>query len=204
MCFSATASFTAGGVLVATGIASMVVAKPPARLLFASIPVLFGLQQLAEGGLWMTGDTCYSNAFLFFAWIVWPIWIPLSILFFNPPYRRNKLLLTCLVVGCLVSFTLLGELLFSGAQASITDHHILYNLGGPSAGVFFYFIPTIGSFFTVKNRLFHLFGMLILTAAILSAWLWFTWFTSVWCFFAAILSVLVFYAVYTSGQQKAT
>ena len=46
MCFSATASFTAGTGLIAFGAFTARRARRPAELPFALIPVLFGVQQL--------------------------------------------------------------------------------------------------------------------------------------------------------------
>ena len=54
MCFSAGASFTAGVVLSAVGVANHRKAKKPSQRLLALIPFLFGLQQVAEGVLWVT------------------------------------------------------------------------------------------------------------------------------------------------------
>lgn len=45
MCFSASASF---------GVASIKKTHHPSQLLFASIPFIFGVQQIAEGLLWLT------------------------------------------------------------------------------------------------------------------------------------------------------
>ena len=54
MCFSATASFTAGFGLLAIGAITASRINRPAELPFALIPALFGVQQLIEGGLWLT------------------------------------------------------------------------------------------------------------------------------------------------------
>ena len=54
MCFSATASFTAGVGLLAIGAVTASRINRPAELPFALIPTLFGVQQLIEGALWLT------------------------------------------------------------------------------------------------------------------------------------------------------
>ena len=46
MCFSATASFGASIVLTGIGVASLKQVKEPAQYPFASIPLIFGVQQL--------------------------------------------------------------------------------------------------------------------------------------------------------------
>ena len=54
MCFSATASFTAGTALIVLGAVTARRVRRPSELPFALIPALFGIQQLIEGALWMT------------------------------------------------------------------------------------------------------------------------------------------------------
>jgi len=54
MCFSASASFIAGASLFAVGVATLKRARARAELPFAMIPLLFGIQQLTEGVIWLT------------------------------------------------------------------------------------------------------------------------------------------------------
>jgi len=83
MCFSASASFIAGGGLTALGSASLPIAKKRKKLL-AALPLLFGIQQISEGFQWQslnagTTSPAAGYFFLFFASIVFPIYIPLSV-----------------------------------------------------------------------------------------------------------------------------
>jgi hypothetical protein len=57
MCFSATASFTAGAVLLGVGaltLRSALTSRQRHVLPFAAIPLLFAIQQLIEGVIWLT------------------------------------------------------------------------------------------------------------------------------------------------------
>lgn len=56
MCFSATASFTAGTALVAVGGLTVHRSRGKAELPLALVPMLFGVQQLTEGVLWLNMD----------------------------------------------------------------------------------------------------------------------------------------------------
>ena len=75
MCFSTSASFAAGITLTVIGVASIKKVKDPSQFLFASIPFLFGVQQFAEGVLWLTIPNSelltikkiFTSIFLFFA-----------------------------------------------------------------------------------------------------------------------------------------
>ncbi len=54
MCFSATASFIAGSALSAGGIVTLRMTARRAEIPFAMIPLLFGVQQLIEGMVWLS------------------------------------------------------------------------------------------------------------------------------------------------------
>jgi hypothetical protein len=61
MCFSATASFTAGATLSALGIATLTQIRSRRELLLGSFPLLFAIQQFIEGLVWLTIDQTSLN-----------------------------------------------------------------------------------------------------------------------------------------------
>ena len=52
MCFSATASYTAGVLLVGMGGVVLSRVREKREIAYAAIPLLFGIQQLSEGLVW--------------------------------------------------------------------------------------------------------------------------------------------------------
>ena len=54
LCFSASASFIAGTSLSAVGVAALKSTEARTERPFAMIPLLFGIQQMAEGVIWLT------------------------------------------------------------------------------------------------------------------------------------------------------
>jgi hypothetical protein len=92
MCFSAPASFLASVVLCTAGVATCRLARNQRQLLLAAIPLLFGIQQAAEGFVWLSFSysafeslrMLASYVFLFFAFVVWPIWAPVAVYFYEP------------------------------------------------------------------------------------------------------------------------
>lgn len=56
MCFPATASFTAGVFLLGAGTMTLRMARQPSELLLAAIPLLFAIQPLTEGVIWLGFD----------------------------------------------------------------------------------------------------------------------------------------------------
>jgi len=54
MCFSANASFAASAVTGVIGIIAITKTRTTPQLLFATIPLLFSVQQLSEGVVWLS------------------------------------------------------------------------------------------------------------------------------------------------------
>ena len=79
MCFSASASFIAGAALVTAGIATLRIVRRPSEIPFAAIPLLFGLQQLIEGLIWLSfrdasplANSTLTFVYSLFSHVVWP------------------------------------------------------------------------------------------------------------------------------------
>ena len=134
MCFSAGASF-AGGVIISTvGVASLKKAGKPSRTLFAGIPLLFGLQQFAEGVLWITlrsnGNawlqTAVTYIFLGTALVIWPIVTPLSVWFMEGVKRRKHILIGFIILGSLLSLFYAFCLIAYDVIPQISNFHIQY------------------------------------------------------------------------------
>src|SRR5947209_19813275 len=99
MCFSAEASVTAGAALLPAGAYCLSAAarKQPRFLPLAALPLLFGVQQIAEGFVWHGLEHGHpaevrsaALVFLFFALAFWPFWIPLVSTAIEPrPARRR-------------------------------------------------------------------------------------------------------------------
>lgn len=115
MCLSAPVSFAAAAVLVPTGVYAMNRALRIDRrfLALAALPVLFGIQQYFEGMVWLAGEAGdqeavarYSLAYMFFAWIAWPVWVPIAGYFIET--GRKRLLYLAFTIGG----AMLGALLY--------------------------------------------------------------------------------------------
>src|SRR6187200_2709119 len=109
MCFSAEASLAAAAVLVpAGGYATAVAWRRDRRYLPVAVtPLLFGAQQVCEAGVWLWLERGgpvrpAALAFLFFAFAVWPFWIPLSAAAIEPRGPKRRALLAAAGVGLTV------------------------------------------------------------------------------------------------------
>ncbi|WP_310556270.1 DUF6629 family protein [Flavobacterium sp.] len=215
MCFSATASFTAGVVLTVIGIASIKKANHKSQLLFASIPFMFGVQQFAEGILWLTIpkqdyfilQKIATYFYLFFAHILWPLWVPIAILLIEKSSTRKKFQKFLVATGIAVSIYLTYCLANYPVKAVIEGHHINYILGYSNLmtnfWIFLYALATIAPpFFSHIKRMWIL-GITILISYIITQFFYENYILSVWCFFSSVISIMVYFFTKQISDTKA-
>jgi hypothetical protein len=202
MCFSAEASFVVATTILVTGIISIKKAPEKQQLVFASIPLVFSIQQFTEGFLWialkgnsfMGWEGFLTYFFLVFAQVVWPTWVPLAFYLLTKDQKRKKILLWLTYTGALVSLFLLYCLITYPIEAKITSGHIYYEVDYPNAtatGAILYFIVTIFPAFISNLRWAWIIGILNLGSFIVSKLFFEDHVISVWCFMAAALSAMV-------------
>lgn len=169
------------------------------ELPFASIPLLFGIQQLIEGVVWISFGAPPLNATATFAYsmfshVLWPILLPISVLLLERDAGRRKILRYFVLIGLGVGLYLLYFLVTSPVAARIANGSIAYD------SPHFYAVATIVLYLTAtclgclvsSERIVNAFGV-ALFISFLTAYYWYrATFFSVWCFFAAILSVIVY------------
>ncbi len=200
MCFSATASFAAGGVLSAAGIVTLSKVKTKNELPFASIPLLFGIQQTIEGVVWLSFgspllNTISTYSFSMFSHVLWPMLVPISILLLETDHSRKKILSVFSFIGVTVGLYLLYFLIVDPLTSHIVNKSIAYH--SPhfylDLILILYFMATGVSSLFSSHKIINLFGIVTLLSAAIAGWFFEETFISVWCFFAAILSVLVYW-----------
>lgn len=210
MCYSAEASFIAGGVLAATSISIARIPKDKGSLPLSIIPAVFAAHQLVEGVVWLTQGqiesvTLESAAVLLYvliAYIFWPIFIPYSSYRMEPDHRRRWLILICQVVGIAVGLNYLLGMLQSPVGVSVETCNLSYRVGylwniGPA-----YIVAVSIPFLVSSHRGLVLFGMAVVGSAATALYLSSQpGFPSVWCFFAAILSGGLY--AYFKAEQRA-
>ncbi len=204
MCFSATASFISGSVLLITGAACVRCIRKPEQFAFALIPFLFGFQQCIEGCLWLslTGDRFIQwkdplmYAFLFFAQVLWPVWVPLSFYRLELNKRRRLALLVVLCAGVGEALYLAYCLFSFPVSATVFTNHIRYDLDFPRQPdpviEILYFVVTIFPPFISGVKYSSLIGVSLLLSFVVSKLFFGAHVISVWCFFAAIVSLNVY------------
>jgi len=207
MCFSAEASFTAGVLLTFVGAETLRKVHKPSQYVLASIPIFFAFQQYMEGILWLTiGHEGYlwlktvsSYTFIAMAQVVWPIMIPVSVLLLEENKKRKMILTALLTVGMVIGLYYLYQIARNPVHAQIIEKHIVYrdtsqDISGMLT-IFMYLSATIAPLFISTVKRAHVLGTIMGISFIVSAIFYLQCLTSVWCFFAAVMSFMVFYMV---------
>jgi len=172
---------------------------------FAAIPLLFAIQQLSEGVIWLTFsheapllNTVMTHVYSFFSHVLWPAYVPVAVLLIEPPGRRRQALVVFSAAGIAVGAYLLYFLVAFPIVSRPIGQHIEYVSPHFFAAVAMtlYLMSTTVSLLLSTHRTVKVYGVLALLSFGLAYWFYTTWFISVWCFFAALLSAVVFLHFY--------
>lgn len=206
MCFSATASFTAGITLSVLGVATLRQVPSRRELLLGTFPLLFAIQQFSEGLVWLTLEPDYFNpinslvtySFLFFATVIWPILCPLSIYLLESHALRRKISLRLAMIGLAFGIYLFGFVLTHGVDSAKFSGNLLYDLNFIpfyEGNKYLYLLVTAFPFLLASELRLRLFGAFVILSFGMSELLYKVAFVSVWCFFAAVLSAGLYFIV---------
>jgi hypothetical protein len=215
MCFSPSISFGASAVLTSIGVTSIFYARTFPQRVLACIPIIFAVQQFSEGILWIALlNPVHNNwekpaayTFLNFAQVVWPIFMPLCMLLFERDAKRKVIMSILLLAGITLGAYLFYCLFTYPIKAIAQHHHIRYDLGFALSTAWYfgllYFIPTIiAPMFSSVKRM-PLLGYLFLGSYIISRLLFHFYVISVWCFFGAVISIVVLSIIIRSRRPVA-
>jgi hypothetical protein len=207
MCFSPEASFGAAAVLTGIGAFTLKEVKEKRQFPFAVIPFLFAVQQFSEGVLWLTLDkpdqyqwqVRSAYFFLAFAQVVWPLWVPIAIAAVETNPLRKKIMTGITVVGVLFSAMLCYGLVYYHAYVNLDCYHIQYVLQFPDymskISIVVYPLTTIVPGLVSSQKRMRIMGALLGLSLLLVEMIYTRVVISVWCFFAALLSVYVYFII---------
>ena len=215
MCFSAPASFAASAGLLVIGAIAAGRAKTVPQRVLACIPLIFSIQQLSEGLLWLSfSDDDHVHwrnvgmyAFLAFAQVVWPVYVPLTVLLFEKGGRRKNIIRVLFGIGILASLFLLYCLLFYDVSAYVEEHHIRYELDFPLGNQWFsgisYILAAVISPLISSQKYIRYLGWALFASYLVTRILYNDYLVSVWCYFAAVLSLLVLFIIIHLRKKEA-
>lgn len=199
MCFSAGISFTASAALAVIGIAAIKRTLAKSELLFAAIPLLFSVQQLVEGMIWLqllkSVDTYWlAQAYTLFVGMLWPVMAPLSIWLVEPKHINRYAMLLVLTTGIGIAFYTAFALWQFPVTARIAEYCISYDYPIPQPHIMLaaYVIATCAAFFIASDFFIVWLGSINLAAFAASYYVYSYDLASVWCFSAAVISGMIY------------
>ncbi|MDD5252137.1 MAG: hypothetical protein PHT12_05930 [Patescibacteria group bacterium] len=163
------------------------------------------MQQALEGLLWLhlpnqNLNALASHGYLAFATIFWPIYAPLAILSAEPKAKRRRWLVAITVAGAFISaYCLYLFLRYGPATYSFVHQSISYTCGNlPMTRPFFYLYGLVvtAAGLASSRRLVTIFAVAVTGAFVVTRLTFAYARLSVWCFFAAFLSVILIAAVW--------
>lgn len=201
MCFSATASFVTAAITGAAGITALSRINRREEILLAATPLIFATQQSLEGLLWMTlpivpegpGATSLTLAFLLVAKVCWPVFAPLTTMLIEPDMRRRRMMAACLAMGVATGIYFLWSILGHSVGSNIINGHIVYaGEPEPPLVIMIAYFTAVGLTAALSSfRTLRLFAIIVLSGSLISYFLYWEAFSSVWCFFAAAASAVI-------------
>jgi hypothetical protein len=212
MCFSATANFVGSIALGTIGVVTLTKVKHRRELLFAALPALFAVHQFIEGFVWLGLDGILSPAvahdmgaaFMLYAQGLLPFLLPLSVLLFEPDVKSRRRMLPFLVLGGATTLYILWALTAYPLQLYVRGNSIVYinQATNNTAVAVLYVIATCGSLFFSKIRAMIMFGAANLAILLVVMEVKRYAFTSLWCAYAAIASVIILVYFWKSSGNR--
>jgi hypothetical protein len=199
MCFSAPVSFGAAAILGATGVVTLTRVRKLADLPLAAVPLVFALQQGLEGALWFTvpegraHSVVFANLFAAIALIVWPLLSPAAAALVERELPRRLVMLTLLPAGIGVALYSAGTMVAHPYLAWPKGHALTYVNNQPFSPTMIvtYMVCTCLPPLLSSSRMLRTFGIVVAVGLAVAMAAFFEDFFSVWCFFAALASLLV-------------
>jgi hypothetical protein len=126
--------------------------------------------------------------YLLIAFVVLPVFVPLSVLVLEPTRHRKWRMLPFVGLGAIVSAVLLAAMVSGPVEATAQPYHIAYSIRLSNGGfiVVLYVIAICGALLFSGYRHVLIFGIANLVAVAIIARLTINGFASVWCGYAAL------------------
>ena len=219
MCFSAAVSYAAAGLLIPAGAVAMSRAYQNDRqyLAIATLPGLFGFQQLFEGLLWTAATQgagsriqTFSLAYMFFTWLAWPVWVPFATYFVEPCNRRHLYLVFAILGGMLGAMQFIPYFAHEGwLVVKFFDYAISYegtvlfdSIMHRELTYVVYLFVILAPLLTSSKRSLNIFGLLILVVIAVTYTFFSYAYISVFCFGGAVMSAYLIYVVFRETGKK--
>jgi hypothetical protein len=200
------------GALAAIGVVTLTKVKHRRELLFAALPTLFAVHQFIEGFVWLGLDGILSPAvtrdmgaaFMLYAQGLLPFLLPLSVFLFEPDGKGRRRMLPFLIIGGGTALYILWALTAYPLEIYVRGDSIVYinQATNNTAVAVFYVIATCGSLFFSNVRSMVVFGAANLIILLVVMEVKRYAFTSLWCAYAAIASLIILAYFWRSSEDR--
>jgi len=202
VCFAPEVDAVAGGIIIAVGVDALRHVSSPKQLALASLPVLLGLHQLTEAFVWWGLQGHVSSSveraavwvWLLFAFVALPALLPIAVELVERSRTRRRVMRAFAGLGIFVAGSLAVAIFRGPINARIVGHCIAYQVDAVSHGgalTALYVVAACGALLASSHRLLAVLGALNLVVVPALMWLTIDGFVSLWCFWAAIASLVV-------------
>jgi hypothetical protein len=201
MCFSPQADFGGGLAVAAVGAGTLRLVRAPRELVIGSLPLLLGAHQFVEGFVWLglrgqistDAAAIARQAYIVFAYAVLPALVPVGFILIEPERERVRSLWPFAAIGALLAAYLLWEVTAYPVAAQENRHCIDYVTHVPNdiALTGLYVVVTCGPALISSRRYLRWFGLVNLVGVVAVAAVRAEELTSLWCLYAALVSVLI-------------
>jgi hypothetical protein len=196
------ANLTLAGVLLIIGILTLKMVSHANEIVFASLPLLFGLHQLTQAFVWLglyqlaspqTLDVA-ATIFVFYAQAALPLLVPLAIWLLEPAGVRKHLIAALLLVGGLLAGYVTWGLSVQPTSVFIENDTLVYT--NPTTShwwiAFTYILTTCGSLILSRSVTIQIFGWMNLLGLLVVYLIAQYSFTALWCLYAALVSCILY------------
>jgi len=202
MCFSAEASFVGAAVIGTAGVASLALVRDKREVPFAALPLAFGMHQALEGVTWLELEHRTQallagwgvHAWVFFAWALLPVYVPWSVWLLERDRARRRLMLPMVVMGGALSAYMLVHALEPEILVSVVGGNLDYEMNVPVPAWWLavpYVAATCLTPVLSRSGWIVAFGLANFGAMIAAALIEARDYSSLWCTFAAFLSLII-------------
>ncbi len=201
MCFSAEADLVAGIVISGLGVDALRHVRDGREIPLAGLPLVFGAHQIIETFTWWGLDgrvpegvgTVALWAYLVVAFGVLPLLVPGAVYAIEPDPGRRRLMVPFGVLGAVVAAVLIARMVSGPVGAEVACRYIDYNVGFGYSGQIgvLYVVATCGPLLLSSRPSVVVVGLLNLAAVVALALLLANGVISLWCAWAAVISLII-------------
>jgi len=201
--FMAILNFTLSGAIFVVSILTLRKVSQPKEVVFASLPLLFALHQFTQGFVWLGMDGLINpralqiaeSLFVFYAQGILQFLVPLAVWLLEPKGIRKTLIALLMYLGAFLTAYSLWGLSIAPTEVSIVNGVLYYK--NPITDQLWlgigYVLTTCGSLIFSRSIAIQLFGWLNFAALVAIYFINPYGFTSLWCLYAAAVSVLLYF-----------